>query len=74
MRTTTTAAPRRAVGSSLQSGHYTRKVLKNGLTVIAFESRMCPIVQITGAIRAGEAYEPTAKARIGDGFCANCVQ
>jgi zinc protease len=45
----------------LHAGHYSRKVLKNGLTVIAFESRLCPIVQITGAIRAGEAYEPTAK-------------
>jgi zinc protease len=61
MRTTTTAAPRPPVGSSLHAGHYSRKVLKNGLTVIAFESRLCPIVQITGAIRAGEAYEPTAK-------------
>lgn len=55
------SSPRPPVGSSLHTGHYTRKVLKNGLTVIAFESRLCPIVQITGAIRAGEAYEPTAK-------------
>ncbi len=54
-------APRPPVGSSLHTGHYTRKVLKNGLTVIAFESRLCPIVQITGAIRAGEAYEPMTK-------------
>ncbi len=61
MRTTTSAPPRPPVGSSLHTGHYTRKVLKNGLTVIAFESRLCPIVQITGAIRAGEAYEPTVK-------------
>lgn len=53
--------PRPPVGSSLHTGHYTRKVLRNGLTVIAFESRLCPIVQITGAIRAGEAYEPPAK-------------
>lgn len=56
-----TGVPRPPVGSSLHTGHYTRKVLRNGLTVIAFESRLCPIVQITGAIRAGEAYEPTAK-------------
>lgn len=58
---TKTSAPRPPAGSSLHTGHYTRKVLRNGLTVIAFESRLCPIVQISGAIRAGEAYEPTAK-------------
>jgi len=58
---TKAGAPRPPAGSSLHTGHYTRKVLKNGLTVIAFESRLCPIVQITGAIRAGEAYEPAAK-------------
>ena len=57
----TVASPRPPVGSSLHTGHYTRKVLKNGLTVIAFESRLCPIVQIYGAIRAGEAYEPMTK-------------
>lgn len=55
-------SPRPPVGSSLQSGQYTRKVLKNGLTVIAFESRLCPIVQICGAVRAGEVYEPNEKA------------
>lgn len=58
---TKTSPPRPPAGSSLHTGHYTRKVLRNGLTVIAFESRLCPIVQITGAIRAGEAYEPAAK-------------
>ncbi|MCC6981507.1 MAG: insulinase family protein, partial [Candidatus Melainabacteria bacterium] len=57
----TVASPRPPVGSILHTGHYSRKVLKNGLTVIAFESRLCPIVQIYGAIRAGEAYEPMTK-------------
>ncbi|MBC7999996.1 MAG: insulinase family protein, partial [Leptolyngbya sp.] len=60
--TAATRSPRPPVGSSLQSGQYTRKVLKNGLTVIAFESRLSPIVQICGAVRAGEVYEPTEKA------------
>lgn len=59
--TAATRSPRPPVGSSLQSGQYTRKVLKNGLTVIAFESRLSPIVQICGAVRAGEVYEPTEK-------------
>lgn len=59
--TRATAPVRPPVGSSLHTGHYTRKVLRNGLTVIAFESRLCPIVQITGAVRAGEAYEPMTK-------------
>ncbi|HEY9788661.1 MAG TPA: insulinase family protein [Candidatus Obscuribacterales bacterium] len=51
-------------GSSLKAGHYTRKVLKNGLTVIAFENRLSPIVQIAGAIRSGEVYEPQGKTGV----------
>lgn len=38
-----------------------KRVLKNGATLIVYESRLSPIIQIEGAIAAGDAYEPSAK-------------
>ncbi len=37
------------------------RVLKNGLTLVVFETHLSPIVQIAGAIRAGDAYDPPGK-------------
>jgi zinc protease len=38
-----------------------KKVLKNGTTVLVIESHMAPIIQISGAIKAGDVFEPAAK-------------
>ncbi|HEY9682752.1 MAG TPA: insulinase family protein [Oculatellaceae cyanobacterium] len=38
-----------------------KKVLKNGTTVLVVESHLAPIVQISGAIKAGDVFEPTNK-------------
>ncbi len=38
-----------------------KAVLKNGITVAVLETKLSPSVQIIGAVKAGEAYEPTGK-------------
>jgi zinc protease len=38
-----------------------KKVLKNGVTVLVVESHLAPIVQISGAIRAGDVFETAGK-------------
>ena len=38
-----------------------KKVLKNGVTVLVVESHLTPIVQISGAIRAGDVFEAAGK-------------
>ena len=38
-----------------------KKVLKNGVTLIVFESHVSPVIQIEGAVRAGSVYEPVGK-------------
>jgi len=35
--------------------------LKNGLTIGVLETKLSPMVQIVGAVKAGEAYEPVGK-------------
>jgi zinc protease len=41
--------------------HFQERVLKNGLKVVVFESHLSPIIQIDGAILAGDAFEPASK-------------
>jgi zinc protease len=41
--------------------HVAKRVLKNGMTVIVYESHLSPMVHIEGAVRAGSAYEPATK-------------
>ena len=41
-----------------------KKVLKNGVTVLLIESHLAPIIQISGAIRAGDVFEPANKKGI----------
>lgn len=38
-----------------------KAVLDNGVTVAVLETKLSPAVQIYGAVKAGEAYEPTGK-------------
>jgi zinc protease len=38
-----------------------RKVLKNGTVVIVVESHLAPVVQVNGAIRAGDVFDPSGK-------------
>ncbi len=38
-----------------------RKVLKNGLTLVVYESHLSPIVEIAGAVKAGDAFDPPGK-------------
>jgi zinc protease len=38
-----------------------KKVLKNGVTVLVVETHLAPIVQISGAIRAGDVFEVAGK-------------
>lgn len=45
-------------------GRVKRAILKNGLTLLVFESHLSPIVQIVGATKAGAAYEPNGKRGI----------
>jgi zinc protease len=46
------------------------RVLKNGLTVMVLENHLSPIVQITGLVRAGTAFEPPNKKGISDVMAA----
>jgi predicted Zn-dependent peptidase len=41
--------------------HIKKAVLKNGMTVAVLETKLSPAVQIVGAVKAGEAYEPVGK-------------
>jgi zinc protease len=38
-----------------------KAVLKNGMTLAVLETKLSPAVQIIGAVKAGEAYEPVGK-------------
>ncbi len=38
-----------------------KAVLKNGMTIAVLETKLSPSVQIIGAVKAGEAYEPVGK-------------
>lgn len=38
-----------------------QRVLKNGVTVVIMASHLAPIVQIIGAVRAGDVYDPPGK-------------
>jgi zinc protease len=46
---------------SAQGGRLKQAVLSNGLTIAVLETRLSPAVQLYGAIRAGEVYEPVGK-------------
>lgn len=48
-------------GSALGSTNVKKATLKNGLTVVVLETKVSPVVQISGAVNAGEAYEPVGK-------------
>lgn len=41
-----------------------RRVLRNGIRLVVFESHTVPVVQIAGAFPAGSAYEPTDRPGI----------
>lgn len=47
-----------------------KSILSNGLTVFVFPSHLAPIVQISGAIKAGSGFEQPAK----HGLSALCAQ
>jgi zinc protease len=58
------------VGSKLlkphqQESHFgprvEKRMLRNGITLLVYESHLSPIVQISGMVKAGEAYEPHGK-------------
>ncbi|MBI4532873.1 MAG: insulinase family protein, partial [Candidatus Melainabacteria bacterium] len=38
-----------------------QRVLKNGVTVIVFESHLSPMVEVLGAVRAGDVFDPVGK-------------
>lgn len=42
-------------------GRVKRATLKNGVTLLVFESHLSPIVQVVGATKAGTAFEPSGK-------------
>lgn len=42
-------------------GRVKRATLKNGITLLVFESHLSPIVQVVGATKAGSAFEPSGK-------------
>jgi zinc protease len=46
---------------SSQASRVERRTLKNGLTLLVVQSRLSPIVQIFGGVKAGSAYEPAGK-------------
>ncbi len=53
---------RSSSSSNLSSNPCLKKAtLKNGITVAVLETKLSPSVQIVGAVKAGEAYEPTGK-------------
>ena len=45
-----------------QDSRISKRVLKNGVTVLVFESHLSPIVQIAGSVQAGDAYVPRNKS------------
>jgi zinc protease len=66
-------APRPVVKPTVMEAtptHVQERVLKNGLTVLVLESHLAPIVQITGSVRAGTAFEPPNKKGISDVMAA----
>ena len=51
-----------ATAGSVTGGTNVKKAtLKNGLTVVVLETKVSPVVQVSGAVNAGEAYEPVGK-------------
>lgn len=48
------------------------KTLKNGTVVIVLESHLTPIVQIEGAIKAGDVFDPVNKKGMSD-LCAHLL-
>jgi len=41
-----------------------QRVLKNGMTLVVFESHLSPVLEIRGAIKAGDAFDPAGKRGI----------
>ncbi|HEY9789309.1 MAG TPA: insulinase family protein, partial [Candidatus Obscuribacterales bacterium] len=48
-------------GSRLNAMPVFHKTLKNGVNVVVFPSHLAPIVQVNGALHAGDAYDPAGK-------------
>lgn len=48
-------------GTVAEYPNISHRVLKNGLNLIVFQSKISPIVQIAGSIEAGDAYSPKDK-------------
>ncbi len=55
-----TSSPNSSSTSS-PNPHLKKATLKNGITVAVLETKLSPSVHIVGAVKAGEAYEPTGK-------------
>jgi zinc protease len=49
------------VAASPYTPRVKQATLKNGLTIGVLETKLSPMVQIVGAVKAGEAYEPVGK-------------
>ncbi len=43
------------------NGRVSKRVLRNGVNLLVFESHVSPIVHITGSIEAGDVYNPSDK-------------
>ncbi|MBY0547292.1 MAG: insulinase family protein [Candidatus Obscuribacterales bacterium] len=43
------------------NGRISKRVLRNGVNLLVFESHISPVVQIAGAIEAGDVYNPADK-------------
>ncbi|MBX9940061.1 MAG: insulinase family protein [Candidatus Obscuribacterales bacterium] len=59
-------APRRLIAENAKDAPSTRDNIKrgklrNGMTIAVLETKVSPVVQIAGAVKAGEAYEPVGK-------------
>ncbi len=54
-------APKIALPPIIANPNIKKAVLKNGMTLAVLETKLSPAVQIIGAVKAGEAYEPVGK-------------
>lgn len=55
------ALGKQLTSSRPENSRVIRRTLKNGICLVIFPSRLSPIVQIEGAVRAGSAYDPPGK-------------
>jgi predicted Zn-dependent peptidase len=60
------AAVNRIGGARTETLPAFRKVLKNGINLVVFETHLTPVVQVEGAIQAGTAYDPVGKVGLSE--------